>query len=71
MLQGMYLESRGQYASARIIYHGLLGRREGVVVDGFEGDDGSEGRRVMDLWRGEPDEGLVVSPRVSQMMNSS
>ena len=61
VLQGMYLEVRGQYASARIIYHGLLGKREGVVVDEVEGDDGSDGRRVMDLWRGEPDECLVVS----------
>lgn len=31
------------------------------MVDEVEGDDGSEGRRVMDLWRGEPDECLVVS----------
>ncbi|GHJ89005.1 hypothetical protein NliqN6_5407 [Naganishia liquefaciens] len=61
VLQGMYLEVRGQYASARIIYHGLLGKREGVVVDEVEGDDGSDGRRVMDLWRGEPDECLVTA----------
>jgi hypothetical protein len=63
ILQALHLETRGRYTSAKIIYHALLGKREGVVVE--DGDDGAEGRRVVELWKGESDECLVVSPRFS------
>jgi hypothetical protein len=59
ILQALHFESRGKYTSAKIIYHALLGRREGVVVEG--GDDGAEGRQVVALWKGQSDECLVVS----------
>ncbi|KAJ9101500.1 hypothetical protein QFC19_005153 [Naganishia cerealis] len=71
LAEALHLESLGKYASARIIYHGLLGKRDGVevprVTDGLdkEGaagqDDGSEGRRVMALWKGEADECFITA----------
>ncbi|KAI5449376.1 Inositol phosphatase SIW14 [Naganishia albida] len=59
ILQALHLESRGKYTSAKIIYHALLGKKEGVVVEG--GDDGAEGRRVVQVWKGESDECLVTA----------
>ncbi|KAJ9119011.1 hypothetical protein QFC22_003500 [Naganishia vaughanmartiniae] len=97
ILQALHLESLGKYTSARIVYHCLLGRREGVEVprlalgglDGVdaaaaagvaekdgaeqgqgraglgiargEADDGTEGVKVMALWKGEPDECFVTA----------
>ncbi|KAJ9092809.1 hypothetical protein QFC21_006685 [Naganishia friedmannii] len=81
ILQALHLESLGKYTSARIVYHCLLGKREGVEVprlaldgdgekegrgglgvgQGEGEDDGTEGVRVMAIWKGEPDECFVTA----------